>query len=107
MRTRTRIASALGASALIIGALSVSPAQATEQGSTGTQAYCNTWIDGAWGKASCYNNFGYDRTAWILVTCVDFWDPNVRDTAVVQNGSTATLTGNCWGAVQKVEAGWE
>lgn len=96
------------AAAAIAGAPSASAQEAQAQRSLAAPlSYCTTWIDGEWGKARCYNDAGFTRTAWIQVTCVDWWDPDVRNTATVQHGSDALLSGHCWGGVEKVEAGWE
>ncbi|MGW5880280.1 hypothetical protein ACWFMI_27410 [Nocardiopsis terrae] len=90
-------------------ALTTGPAQAASaEENVALMSYCNTWIDGEWGKASCYNSTAIDREAWIKVTCGDFWDPDVEESEWVQSKSTVTLTGHCWGgAVTKVQAGWK
>ncbi|MFJ8960146.1 hypothetical protein ACIRG5_12235 [Lentzea sp. NPDC102401] len=66
---------------------------------------CDTWIDGEWGKAQCYNSSAVTKTFKIVVTCVDFWDPDVTNYADIPAQSQGTLAGHCWGAVESVVAG--
>ena len=99
---------AIMASALALGpALMFTPAASAASGAGSPQIMsgCDTWIDGEWGKAQCYNSSVTTQTFKIVVTCVDIWDPDVTNYADIPGRSQGTLAGHCWGAVESVVAG--
>lgn len=98
------LVSILGAT--LLGAMGTANATPKPVSPKTSSAYCDSWIEGSYGKASCWGGL-YGGSARIIVICSAWWDPNVTGDWIYVGpgrriGFADGLGGYCGSSVESV-----